>query len=191
MIRTLATLSVLALAACGVEPEGVATGDAGELLWEVNPDLDIGALLNIERCRDGIDNDGDGDIDGKDSDCAAGGLWGGGGGFVGGTDEGTGISNPWHPDEGATEGSCGKASWTYEPADGRETFETVLTISQDCEKETLLTEVVFRDGLQIEYFELALGRGDREISLLVQTTDGAGWLAPGPIGDTAFLPEGR
>ncbi len=188
MIRTLATLSLLSLAACGVDPEGVAIGDVEALMLEA--DLDLGSLAKIERCRDGIDNDDDGLVDGKDPDCGGGGLWGGGGGFLGGTDEGTGISNPWNPGEGTLDSTCGQASWTYKPGDGREVLDTVLTITTPCGREGEVTEVVFH-GRQIDNFQLAVGEGDRVESLIVQTTDGAAWLAPGPIGNTRFAEERR
>lgn len=87
MNRTLSLLaSALLLSACAPEPGSLEAPDDAALLLDFG-----GTLAMFEICRDGKDNDKDGEID--EQPCKN--LSGPGGGFIGGAEDGLGImGNP-------------------------------------------------------------------------------------------------
>jgi hypothetical protein len=178
MNRSLAALPLLALIACAAEPgaDGVELGSTSALLDF--QDLTLKDLLLLERCENGVDDDHDGLTDEqpcvplqvlKDK------------GFVGGSMDGTGISDPFGPEDGATQIDGQDVKWVYEPGDG----ETPTALWFLGKKMTAEIDLVGEhlDG----FYQTRDGEGGGETSIVVVTTDAVAYQAEGPLDGNLYV----
>lgn len=190
MRTLLAALLPAALVACApgepeaplplVEPSGVE-----ELLLSSGSVV----LAVLEKCKNNVDDDGDGLVDGNDPDCK--GKTIGGNGIAGDVQEGTGIVPV--PEMQFLKASEGELGIQYDERGTAGLKEyALLTLVVNDGREKLASYVTLYDGAVTSATPIVL-EGDKATSLMFEVKTERGefaFLAVGPLGNNVYTDQG-